>query len=101
MEMKPMRRSKEAELARSKDRRKSTGPRIVPLSRGEKGTMITLTAILAAVFLFYFAAGLSPLVTGRCLRCVLTGNDECSWLQKTGHTHKRRATAVAPSRLAR
>lgn len=35
--------------------------------------------------LFSLAAGLSRTLTGRCIRCVATGNYHCGWLAQNEH----------------
>jgi hypothetical protein len=92
MKMKPMGAENGKEKTGSQPpKKKQTGRRIVPLSRGEKAWLISLSTVIGAFLLFNFAAGLSPLLTGRCLRCVVTGNYHCAWLQSSAHLPGRHA----------
>jgi hypothetical protein len=64
----------------STPRTKPNGKPVVrKLSRKERTLMSVITIFAAGHVLFYFATGLAPVLTGRCLRCVLTGNYHCAW----------------------
>lgn len=87
MKMQPMRRSGAAPppSGRRADRKQA----VPPFSWREQWQATVLLVVVAGFLLFNFAAGLSPTLTGRCLRCVVTGNYHCGWLPSGKHPHER------------
>lgn len=64
-------------------------PALRKMPLGEKIWVAVLAATGAFFLLFNLAAGISPLVTGRCLRCLVTGNMRCDVLSHPVHSHKQ------------
>jgi hypothetical protein len=71
------RRAAASEKARSSGRKPS--PQI-HLRRWEKGCITTTFVFVGSLLLFLLAAVIVPRTTGRCLKCVVTGNYRCAWL---------------------
>lgn len=92
MKMQPMRRGSAASPP-SRGRR-ARKPAVPPFSWREQWQLSLLLAVVAGFLLFQFAAGVAPTLTGRCLRCVITGNYHCGFLppgkqaqEQPGKTH--------------
>ena len=77
--------------ARRLQPRKAENPKIRPMSRLEKGVAVVAVAVIASALFFNMAAGLCPIITGKCLRCWWTKNPKCAYLtqahQVIPHTH--------------
>jgi hypothetical protein len=77
--------------ARRLQQRKTENPKIRPMSRLEKTVMMVAVAVITSLLLFNMAAGLCPIITGKCLRCWWTKNPHCAYLaracQTITHTH--------------
>lgn len=71
------RRAAASEKAHSPGRKP---PPKVYLQRWEKGCITTIFVFVGSFLLFLLTAVIVPRVTGRCLKCVVTGNYRCAWL---------------------
>lgn len=83
--MQSMQRMEGAASARPFRRRAACRGRARPFSWREQWQVVLLLALAAGFILFNVAAGLSPTLTGRCLRCVITGDYHCRFLAPEKH----------------
>ncbi len=81
----PLQRMDGAASARSFRRRAACKGTVRPFSWRQQWQVIVLLALAAGFILFNVAVGLSPTLTGRCLRCVITGDYHCRLLSPEKH----------------
>lgn len=93
MKMKSMGSVNEA-VGAARRRKSVRKPAIKPLSRTNRMLLIGTFGFAGMFVLFNAAAGLSPMVTGRCLKCVITGNYHCRWLPVEKHPSKAIHAAI-------